>query len=214
MTRYLWSKYFMTTPDPGARLVFTHGLTWKQVPSHISRKHRKALSITAHDYITRGLTSRPNSQAFLATRPAPSITLGFEVFVQLVIAAITTLPCLISAGCPWKSNLTTLSCCSFGTANRYLSLTVSFLKQIGFTGKMQCGPENLVRQWNQSYIHHQHLLLLGNEADMHNTSKASKDDLFNSINKDRWQTRTQPQNHDKYKMQFSNKYTSSSTNHK
>jgi len=51
---------------------------------------------------------------------------------------------------------------------------------------MQCGPENLVRQWNQSYIHHQHLLLLGNEADMHNTGKASKDDLFISINKDRW----------------------------
>lgn len=25
--KYLWSKYFVTTPEPGARLVFTHGLT-------------------------------------------------------------------------------------------------------------------------------------------------------------------------------------------
>lgn len=63
------------------------------------------------------LTCRPSSEAFLATRAAPSITLGLDVFVQLVIAAITTLPCLSSAGCPWKSNLATLSCTSFGTAN-------------------------------------------------------------------------------------------------
>lgn len=27
--KYLWSKYFVTTPEPGARLVFTHGLTWR-----------------------------------------------------------------------------------------------------------------------------------------------------------------------------------------
>ena len=32
----------------------------------------------------------PFSKAFLAINPAPTITLGFEVFVQLVIAAITT----------------------------------------------------------------------------------------------------------------------------
>lgn len=63
------------------------------------------------------LTCRPSSDAFLATRAAPSITLGLDVFVQLVIAAITTLPCLSSAGCPWKENLATLSCTSFGTAN-------------------------------------------------------------------------------------------------
>ncbi len=54
----------MTTFDPGARLVFTHGLR-----------------------------VRPNSTAFFATRPAPIMTLGFEVLVQLVIAAITTEPC-------------------------------------------------------------------------------------------------------------------------
>ena len=36
---------------------------------------------------------RPCSTAFFATRPAPIITLGFEVLVQLVMAAITTEPC-------------------------------------------------------------------------------------------------------------------------
>ena len=49
--------------DPGARLVFTHGLTFN-----------------------------PRLTALRATRPAPIITLGFEVFVQLVIAATTTAP--------------------------------------------------------------------------------------------------------------------------
>ena len=36
--------------------------------------------------------SSPRSTAFFATRPAASITLGFDVLVQLVIAAITTAP--------------------------------------------------------------------------------------------------------------------------
>ena len=57
------SRYSVTTFDPGARLLFTHGLR-----------------------------IRPRSTAFFATRPAPIMTLGFEVFVQLVIAAITTAP--------------------------------------------------------------------------------------------------------------------------
>ena len=48
---------------PGARLVFTHG----------------------------GVR-RPRSTAFLASRPPPTITDGFEVLVQLVIAAIATEP--------------------------------------------------------------------------------------------------------------------------
>ena len=34
----------------------------------------------------------PNSTAFFATKPAAIITLGFDVFVQLVIAAITISP--------------------------------------------------------------------------------------------------------------------------
>ena len=48
---------------PGARLVFTQGFEFK-----------------------------PFSLAFLATSPAAISTFGFEVFVQLVMAAITTDP--------------------------------------------------------------------------------------------------------------------------
>src|SRR3954463_15318956 len=57
------SRYSVTTFEPGARLV-----------------------------LTQGWLSRPRSTAFFATSPAASITDGFEVFVQLVIAAITTRP--------------------------------------------------------------------------------------------------------------------------
>ena len=61
MSRPDLRRYSVTTFDPGARLVFTHGL-------RVS----------------------PRSNAFFATRPAPIITLGFDVLVQLVIAAMTT----------------------------------------------------------------------------------------------------------------------------
>src|SRR5579862_604950 len=53
----------MTTFEPGAKLVFT-----------------------------QDLDVNPRSTAFLATRPAAISTDGFEVLVQLVMAAITTLP--------------------------------------------------------------------------------------------------------------------------
>src|SRR5688572_19155163 len=56
-------RYSVTTLEPGARLLFTHGLRLN-----------------------------PLSTAFLARRPAPIITLGFDVFVQLVMAAMTTAP--------------------------------------------------------------------------------------------------------------------------
>src|SRR4030095_3359497 len=56
-------RYSVTTFDPGARLVFTHGCRLS-----------------------------PRSPALFAPSPAPIITLGFEVLVQLVIAAITTAP--------------------------------------------------------------------------------------------------------------------------
>ena len=65
------------------------------------------------------LTCNPNSHAFFATNAAPSITLGFEVFVQLVIAAITTSPCLRCAGVPWNVNAATLFWDSFGTVKSY-----------------------------------------------------------------------------------------------
>src|SRR4051794_37041996 len=53
----------MTTLDPGASVVFTHGLVVS-----------------------------PASTAFLASSAAPIMTCGFEVLVQEVIAAITTWP--------------------------------------------------------------------------------------------------------------------------
>src|SRR5688572_8602313 len=58
------TRYSVTTLEPGARLVLTHG--W---------------------------TARPRSAAFLARMPAPIITYGLDVLVQLVMAAITTEPC-------------------------------------------------------------------------------------------------------------------------
>ena len=39
------------------------------------------------------MRSSPASTAFLASSPAPIITDGFEVLVQLVMAAMTTDPC-------------------------------------------------------------------------------------------------------------------------
>jgi len=46
----------------------------------------------ASEFFTFGLTVSPFSTAFLASRPAASITLGLEVFVHDVIAEITTDP--------------------------------------------------------------------------------------------------------------------------
>jgi len=67
------SRYRVTTFDPGARLVFT-----------------------------QGRVRSPFSTAFFATSPAPIITEGLEVFVQLVMAAITTVPSCRSYT-PWSS---------------------------------------------------------------------------------------------------------------
>jgi hypothetical protein len=64
-------KYSVTTLDPGARLVFTQG----------------------HD-------RRPFSTAFFASKPAAIMTDGFDVLVQLVIAAMTTDPCRSSQSSP------------------------------------------------------------------------------------------------------------------
>jgi len=44
----------------------------------------------ASEVLTQGFTLRPRFTALRATSPAASITLGFEVLVQLVMAAITT----------------------------------------------------------------------------------------------------------------------------
>ena len=47
----------------------------------------------ASEHFTFGFTFSPFSTAFFATRPAATITEGFEVLVQEVMAAITTEPC-------------------------------------------------------------------------------------------------------------------------
>ena len=52
------------------------------------------------EVFTQGLTSRPRSTALRATRPAPTITEGLEVLVQLVIAAMTMDPSPISTWAP------------------------------------------------------------------------------------------------------------------
>src|ERR1700758_1355292 len=46
----------------------------------------------ASEVLTQGLRFRPRSTAFLASRAAPTMTDGFDVFVQEVIAAMTTEP--------------------------------------------------------------------------------------------------------------------------
>src|SRR4030095_3709098 len=46
----------------------------------------------ASEVLTHGLEARPRSTALRASRPAPSMTDGLEVLVQLVMAAITTWP--------------------------------------------------------------------------------------------------------------------------
>src|SRR5215468_11181102 len=46
----------------------------------------------ASDVLTHGLTARPLASALRASKPAPTITVGFEVLVHDVIAAITTSP--------------------------------------------------------------------------------------------------------------------------
>src|SRR5262245_35104106 len=63
------TRYSVTAFEPGARLVFTHGLLLS-----------------------------PRSAAFFARVPAPSMTLGLDVFVQLVMAAMTTEPFFRAAG--------------------------------------------------------------------------------------------------------------------
>src|SRR5438094_9079618 len=46
----------------------------------------------ASDVFTQGFVSSPRSTAFLARSPAATITWGFDVLVQLVMAAMATWP--------------------------------------------------------------------------------------------------------------------------
>ena len=62
----------------------------------------------ASDVFTHGLDFRPFATALRASSPAPSMTLGFDVFVQLVIAAMTTWPWSSSVSVPSPSVTATL----------------------------------------------------------------------------------------------------------
>ncbi len=62
----------------------------------------------ASEVFTQGLRARPRSTALRASRPAPTITLGLEVLVQLVIAAITTRPWSSSNSVP-SSRVTSIA---------------------------------------------------------------------------------------------------------
>lgn len=53
----------------------------------------------ARDVLIHGATRSPRLTALRATSPAPSITAGLDVLVQLVMAAITTAPCVSCEDC-------------------------------------------------------------------------------------------------------------------
>jgi hypothetical protein len=63
----------------------------------------------ASDVLTHGLEVRPRSTALRASSPAPIITDGFDVFVHEVIAAITTWPWSSSVSVP-SASLTGMRC--------------------------------------------------------------------------------------------------------
>src|SRR5437867_13031515 len=60
----------------------------------------------ASEVLTQAGTCNPRSTAFFASSPAAIITDGLEVFVQLVIAAITTEPWRSSQSWPSSLRLT------------------------------------------------------------------------------------------------------------
>jgi hypothetical protein len=71
---------------------------WKPMASSGSmRSASRRYSMTtlepgASDVLTHGLRVRPCSAAFFASSPAATMTDGFDVLVQLVMAAMTTSP--------------------------------------------------------------------------------------------------------------------------
>src|SRR5437762_8561447 len=84
------------------------------------RPARSRYSVTtfepgASDVLTHGCCVSPFATALRASRPAPSMTLGFEVFVHEVIAAITTWPWSIWNVEPFIETSTAVSECSATT---------------------------------------------------------------------------------------------------
>src|SRR4029434_6982692 len=107
-------KYSVTTFDPGAKLVLTHGLLVK-----------------------------PFSTAFLAKRPAPIKTDGLEVFVQLVIAEITTEPWLSSNLPPFICTATLLLALPLFIKDGSASLKAFLLSVNGTRSCGRRGPAKL-----------------------------------------------------------------------
>ncbi len=108
-----FARYSVTAFEPGARLVFT-----------------------------QGLRVRPFSTAFLARRPAAMRTLGFDVFVQLVMAAMTTEPCVRSAILPSTVTVTGLAAFAFILPSAAWKLafdSVSFTRSCGRVGPARLG---------------------------------------------------------------------------
>ncbi len=60
----------------------------------------------ASDVLTVEATFRPRATAFRASRPAPTITVGFEVLVHDVIAAIATEPVRMVTSSPSTRSVT------------------------------------------------------------------------------------------------------------
>src|SRR5688500_3642706 len=80
---------------------------------YVVRPARRRYRVTtrlpgASDVFTHGFRFRPRLRAFRATRPAPIITDGLLVLVQLVIAAITTAPSvMVLPAMPFESLIVT-----------------------------------------------------------------------------------------------------------
>src|ERR1700751_3848968 len=85
-------------PELPMQVVQPYPTRWKPSASRYSvSPARSRYSVTtldpgASDVLTHGLTVKPVWKAFRARIPAPTITDGFDVLVQLVMAAITTCP--------------------------------------------------------------------------------------------------------------------------
>ncbi len=82
----------------------------------------------ASEVLTRGCTLRPSSTAFLASKPAANKTLGLEVFVHEVIAAIKTSPCP-------KSMVPSVWQALVGVSKRLSIISISFI----FNGRLGVG---------------------------------------------------------------------------
>ena len=92
----------------------------------------------ASEVLMWGFTRRPFSTAFLASRPAASMTPGFEVFVQLVIAAISTSPLPIVMSCVSTTAGTDFACAA-GGVGLFASISSRKRGASPATGGLSCG---------------------------------------------------------------------------